>query len=167
MSPDPSSRTLWILYSAICLYAARMAVDLPAAWAHDPLTSKGAPAFLIWSAGALLCARLGRKVVPGFSLRTSWLLASLLMGTAGVMGELNLLGHLSLSAGVCSMIPLPGQRLILFLASACWMPAFGWVGQLLDLGLLDGWRVLIASLATISSPLLLRLPSCVPTPCTP
>lgn len=149
MPHDSKSSAPWARFLLPAFYLAWMARDLPGAWRNDPLNEGGAVAFVIWLFAVALCVAFGRRSRRNFEFHEKWLLAAVLLATLGAMGDLNVLGHLGLSLGACSILPLKGHRFLLLVASFSWMPALAWIGQRLESGPIDGGRVAILLFTTL------------------
>lgn len=115
----PAAITLWVAWFAV--------PPLFTAWTTDVFCRGAAPALVIW------CLSLIWILFDDNSLlltpSSAWLSCAVLLCLGGVIGNLNILLHLALSAslmGLLSLKFLTLSSLCLACSSLCWMPATGW-----------------------------------------
>ena len=119
-----SERHLRVAATAVCLYAAWQARDLPAAWLHSPFDHLGALAFAVWA------IPLGIGIAGNERPRPVWLCASLAISLAGVVLDVNFFKNAGFATALASFLSsgrrTAGRRL--WVAGALsWMPILGWL----------------------------------------
>ncbi|GAB5558387.1 MAG: hypothetical protein SynsKO_00340 [Synoicihabitans sp.] len=109
--------------------------DLAWAWRHSPYDSGAGWVALIW---VLSLVWVGRRHKP--LPASEWLVAAVLLGLVGWIGQLNVAVHAALVAAGMAWLPTLRSRLLMGIAGVSWWPALGWFasGLLPVSGLLVG-----------------------------
>lgn len=139
MSTEHSKRARW--FGALTLgWTAVWCGDVWTAWQHAPYDRTGLASALLWIVAVVIWPK---RVLPA-----RWLLAGAWLGSlVGVIGELNVAGHMALVCAVCAWLPGPGGRAAAAVAALAWMPALGWALASLTPATVNFLRVVLAAAA--------------------
>ena len=120
------NKTNIFIFSSTLVYIIVQSFDLLNTWKNDPLISYGTWTFVLWLVSLVFSTRF---LACRVHISPPLLIVAIVLTTLGTLGDLNILLHLALAFGLCSIPLTSSSRVVFLLTSTLWMPMSGWLSH--------------------------------------
>ncbi len=133
----------------VFIYLTISCFDLYHAWTTDPFNKTGFWAFCVWLIPAIILIFDIKIRSDEANINQIVLSISIIFCMIGSLGDLNVLQHVAFSLAVASISKNKLTLILTLIASICWMPVLGWVGNNYLALNLDWIRIPIAVIVSL------------------